>query len=48
MPSREHEMVIQMLVARPRPESQTIEESRAGFEYSTTELRSKPRRAGSA
>ena len=32
MPSEAHETVVQMLQARPRPESQTVEESRAGFE----------------
>lgn len=32
MPSEQHEMVIQMLQARPFLENQTVEESRAGFE----------------
>ena len=32
MPSEAHEMVVQMLQARPRPENQTVEETRAGFE----------------
>ena len=35
MPSPQHEMVVQMLQARPRPENQTIDESRAGFEQLT-------------
>ena len=32
MPSQQHEMVVQMLQAQPRPENPTIAESRAGFE----------------
>jgi acetyl esterase/lipase len=32
MPSAQHEMVVQMLVARPRPQNPTLAESRAGFE----------------
>jgi acetyl esterase/lipase len=32
MPSREHETVVQMLLARPAPESPSIAEMRAGFE----------------
>ena len=32
MPSEAHETVVQMLQARPRPENQTVEETRAGFE----------------
>ncbi len=32
MPSPQHEMVVQMLAARPRPQNPTMAESRAGFE----------------
>ncbi len=32
MPSSQHEMVVQMLVARPRPQNPTLAEMRAGFE----------------
>lgn len=32
MPSEQHEMVVQMLQARERPENATVAESRAGFE----------------
>jgi len=32
MPSQQHEMMVRMLQARPRPENPTIEESRGGFE----------------
>ena len=32
MPSQQHEMMVQMLQARPRPENPSLEETRAGFE----------------
>jgi acetyl esterase/lipase len=36
MPSQEHETLVQMIQARPTPESPSIEELRAGFETLTS------------